>query len=146
MADEIEKPRESLPNVVRRIPERIVMYYVLAVLALGISVSANDPILQLPASGGPVRNYPGGFVVMAERTGNPFLPHIINVIMMIAVFSTATAEIYMTVFSISFSTEFIESLLTGTGRSKSSPPYLQARRYISSVHAEWGRRGRREAG
>lgn len=99
MADETERQRESLTSVVRRIPDRIVPYYLLAILALGLSVSANDPILQLPSSHGPVRNYPGGFIVMAERTGIPIIPDIINMIMMIAVLNTATADIYLTVLS-----------------------------------------------
>lgn len=112
LADETERQRESLSSVVRRIPHRIIPYYVFAMLALGISVSANDPILNLQSSDDPIRNYPGGFVIMAERAGIPVLPHIINVIMILAALSTATGDIYVTVSQIFFFADLVESLLT----------------------------------
>lgn len=37
---------------------------------------------------------------MAERAGIPVLPHIINAVMIIAVLSTATADLYVTVISL----------------------------------------------
>lgn len=114
LADETERQRESLSSVVRRIPHRIIPYYVLAMLALGISVSANDPILNLDSSGDPVRNYPGGFIIMAERAGIPILPHIINGVMILAALSTATGDIYVTVSQIHSIADLIESLLTGS--------------------------------
>ena len=95
---ETEKQRKDLPKAVRRIPHRIVSYYVLAVFGLGLSVSTADPLLALPTSNGPVRNYPGGFVIMAERAGIPVLPDLINVVMIIAAFSMATAGLFVAVF------------------------------------------------
>ena len=97
LADETERQREALPEVYRRIPARIITYYLLAVLALGISVSPNDPILALQPSNDPVRNYSGGFIIMAERAGIPVLPHLINLVMIIAICSAATADIYFAV-------------------------------------------------
>jgi amino acid permease len=78
-------------------PTPIVSYYVLAVFGLGLSVSSADPLLALPTSKGPVRNYPGGFVIMAERAGIPVLPDLINVVMIIAAFSMATAGLFVAV-------------------------------------------------
>lgn len=102
LADETERQRDTLPTVVRRISYRIVPFYVLATLALGIAVSVNDPILQLPLSQGPIRNYPGGFIVMVERAGISGLPHVINLVMILAAWSTATADLYITVVFIQF--------------------------------------------
>src|SRR5271167_3569805 len=45
-ADETERQRETLPKAVRRVSYRVVIYYVGAVLALGLNISANDPVLQ----------------------------------------------------------------------------------------------------
>ena len=87
----------NLPKAARRIPHRIVSDYVLAVFALGLSVSSTDPLLALPTSNDPVRNYPGGFVIMAERAGIPALPDFINVVMIIAAFSMTTAGLFIAV-------------------------------------------------
>ena len=111
-ADETESPRQTLPLAVRRVTYRIVPFYVLAVLALGISVSANDPILTLLGKDDPVRNYPGGFIIMVERAGIAVLPHIINVVMIIAALSTATDDLYVTVRFFSDLSLILESILT----------------------------------
>jgi amino acid permease len=97
-AHETEKQWETIPKAVRRFSYRIAFYYIFAALVLGLAVSPNDKILGLKSSGdGQPRNFPGGFVVMAERAGIVGLPHIINAVMIIAVFSVATAELYVTV-------------------------------------------------
>jgi yeast amino acid transporter len=96
-ADETERQRVTLPKAARRVSYRIILYYVLAVFVLGLTVSYNDPIILLPSSGNPVRNFPGGFIIMAERAGIRILPHIINAVMIIAALSTATADLYVTV-------------------------------------------------
>lgn len=97
LAAETEKQRKVLPKVVRRISYRIILYYVLAALVLGIAVSANDPLLTLRQSYDPIRDYPGGFIIMAERAGISVLPDFINAIMILAAFSVATADIYVAV-------------------------------------------------
>jgi len=72
-----------------------VLYYSLSVLILGLTVSSNDPILILPEDVHP--NYPGGFIVMAERAGLPVIPHIINGVMILATISVATVDLYVAV-------------------------------------------------
>jgi yeast amino acid transporter len=96
-AHETERPWATIPKAVRRFSYRISFYYIFSVLMLGLTVSANDPILNLPESGSSVRNYPGGFIAMAERAGIPVLPHLINAVMIIAVLSVATANLFVTV-------------------------------------------------
>ena len=97
LCHETEQQRKVLPKAVRRISRRIILYYVLAVAGLGLSVSVDDPLLALHRSRDPIRNYPGGFIIMAERAGIPVLPHLINVIMIIAAFSMATAGLFVAV-------------------------------------------------
>lgn len=69
------------------------LYYVGAVFALGLNLSANDPILA--GTGDP--RYPGGFIVMIERAGIRGLPHVVNAVMLIAALSVANADLYITV-------------------------------------------------
>jgi amino acid transporter len=102
---ETERQRKVLPKAVRRISYRIIFYYVLSVLVLGLTVSANDPLLVRQESRDPTRNYPGGFVVMAERAGIPVLPDLINAIMILAAFSVATVNLFVAVPNSSLRTE-----------------------------------------
>jgi yeast amino acid transporter len=86
-----------LPKAVRRISRRIIIFYVLAVVGLGLTVSTDDPLLTRAASGDPIRNYPGGFVIMAERAGIPVLPSLINILMIIAAFSMTNVGLFVAV-------------------------------------------------
>lgn len=94
---ETEYPRHSLPKAVRRVSARIVLYYTLAILMLGLTVSPSDPLLTLPEDTRP--NYPGSFIVMVERAGIPFVPDLVNAVMIIAATSVATLDIYVAVLS-----------------------------------------------
>lgn len=97
---ETECPRKSIPQAVRRVSNRITIYYIAAVFVIGLTVSSNDPLLLLPTAPNPQtpgRIYPGAFIIMAERAGLPVVAHIINAVMILAVLSAATADIYVTV-------------------------------------------------
>ena len=97
---ETEHPRRNLPKAVRRVSHRIILYYVGAVFILGLTVSPNDPLLNLPLSPKATATdptppiYRGAFMVMAMR---PILPHIINGVSVIATLSVATADLYVAV-------------------------------------------------
>src|SRR5436190_16682407 len=89
-ADETERQRETLPLAVKRVTHRIILYYVLAVFALGLNISANDPVFQ---SG----NITSGFTLMVLRAGIPRLNHVINAVLVIAALSVAAADLYCAV-------------------------------------------------
>jgi yeast amino acid transporter len=95
-AGETERPRENLPKIVRHVSVRIVVYYVGAVLALGLTVSSNDPILRLMVTNGGYSYY-SPFTLMAERAGIPVLAHIFNGVAVIACISVVNASLYVTV-------------------------------------------------
>ena len=99
-ADETERQRETLPKAVRRVSYRVVIYYVGAVIALGLNVSAKDPVLQSYMSTG---EYSSPFVLMVRRAGIPGLAHVINAVALIAVVSVANANLYVSVCSHPFS-------------------------------------------
>ena len=95
-AGETEKPRETLPKIVQHVSVRLVIYYVGVVLALGLSVSSNDPILRLIVTDGSYAFY-SPFTLMAQRAGIPVLAHIFNGVAIIACISVANASLYVTV-------------------------------------------------
>lgn len=99
-ADETERQRETLPKAVRQVSYRVVIYYVGAVIALGLNVSGNDPVLQSYLSTG---EYSSPFVLMVRRAGIPGLAHVINAVALIAVVSVANANLYVSVCSLSSS-------------------------------------------
>ena len=71
----------------------------MAVFVLGLTVSCNDPLLTRSLSHDPLRNYPGGFVIMALRAGLPLLASFINAIMIVAAVSVATVNLFVAVIS-----------------------------------------------
>jgi hypothetical protein len=81
-------------------------------LALGLNVSANDPILPLRVLGDPTKPYYGGFIIMLQRANIPVLPHIVNAVMIIAALSVENADIYVTVLQ-----ENVKSILTSESQS-----------------------------
>ena len=94
-AHETEYQRRDLPKAVRRVSVRLILYYTAIILILGLTVSAADPILLLPPDGTP--NYPGSFIVMAERAGVKSVANAINVAMIVATISVATGDLYIVV-------------------------------------------------
>jgi yeast amino acid transporter len=96
-ADETERQRETLPKAVRRVSYRVVIYYVGGVLALGLNISANDPILKSYVDQG---GYESPFVLMVQRAGIPHLAHVINAVALVATVSVANANLYVSVYFI----------------------------------------------
>ncbi|KKK19447.1 hypothetical protein AOCH_005649 [Aspergillus ochraceoroseus] len=82
-AGEVRSPRRVLPTVFSRVIYRLVLFYVLGVLAVGVLVPYNDSDLGA--------NKPGAgaspFVIGATRLGIPVLPHIINAALLTSAWS-----------------------------------------------------------
>jgi amino acid transporter len=93
-ADETENQRHTLPRSVRRVSYRLAIYYTGAVIALGLNVSANDPILLNNLF---TTSYASPFVLMVRRAGITGLEHVINAVALIAALSVANANLYVTV-------------------------------------------------
>lgn len=120
-ANEAERPRESLPKAVRRISQRIIFYYLGAILVLGLNVSSNDPILELYMKN-TTNSYSSPFVLMLKRAGLGQLTHVVNVVGLVALLSEANAKLYLTVLSFSFGKLTAESgsVCIGGGRARST--------------------------
>ncbi|KAF2723305.1 AAT family amino acid transporter [Polychaeton citri CBS 116435] len=96
-AGETSAPRRVLPSVFSRVIYRLIVFYVLGVLAVGILVPYDDPNLTAGKPGGGA----SPFVIGAARLRIPVLPHIINSVLMtsawscgIELFYAATRSLY----------------------------------------------------
>ena len=93
-AGEAENPRRNIPKAVRRVFWRILFFYVLGALAIGVLVPYNSEQL-LDAQN---NNKPGGaaspWVIASYRAMVPVLPSIINAVILTAATSSANAFLY----------------------------------------------------
>ena len=96
VANEAERPRETLPKAVRRITKRLSFLYIGAPFILGLNLSANDPQLAWFISN-PNGSYQGPFVLMIQRAGIRGLDHIVNAVVLIAALSVGNTNLYASV-------------------------------------------------
>lgn len=93
---EAQNPRKSIPRAIRLTFYRIIIFYVVSVLLLGMIVpynhpkllSANDSDNKSSASASP-------FVVAIELAAIPHLPAILNGAILLFVFSAANSDLYI---------------------------------------------------
>jgi amino acid transporter len=93
-AGEAENPRKNIPKAVRRVFWRILFFYVLGSLAIGVLVPYNDHNLltaQKNNSNGAARS---PWVIAIYRAGIPALPSIINAVILTSASSSANAFLY----------------------------------------------------
>jgi amino acid transporter len=95
-ANEVERPRETLPKAVRRVSKRLIFYYVGPIFILGLNLSCNDPELEWYISN-PAGRHQSPFVLMVQRANIPGLDHLINALALTAALSLANANLYVTV-------------------------------------------------
>ena len=93
VAEEASRQRETLPRAVRRVSYRLTFYYLMAIFALGLNISVQDPVLATIAKGG----WFSPFVLMVERAGFPRMKNFVNTILLVALTSTANTRLYVSV-------------------------------------------------
>jgi len=89
-AGEAENPRKNIPKAVRRVFWRILFFYVLGTLAIGVCVPANDKTLLHGGAG--AAHSP--WVIAINRAGIPALPSLINAVILTSASSSANAFLY----------------------------------------------------
>lgn len=89
-AGEAEDPRKNIPKAVRRVFWRILFFYVLGTLAIGVTVPADDD--RLLNGGAGAASSP--WVIAIVRAGIPVLPHIINAVILTSASSSGNAFLY----------------------------------------------------
>ncbi|KAL8753503.1 MAG: hypothetical protein Q9184_005401 [Pyrenodesmia sp. 2 TL-2023] len=93
-AGEAENPRYNVPKAVRRVFWRILFFYVLGALAIGVLIPYDEPRLLSAIDS----KAPGGaaspWVIAVYRAGVPALPSIINAVILTSATSSANAFLF----------------------------------------------------
>ncbi|KAK4240513.1 amino acid permease-domain-containing protein [Achaetomium macrosporum] len=84
-AAETRNPREAIPRACKRVFARIVIFYMLAVLVVGMLVASNDE--RLNGSGSSVAQSP--FVIAASQAGISAIPSVVNAIVITSAWSAS---------------------------------------------------------
>jgi len=93
-AGEAANPRKNIPKACRRVFWRILFFYVLGALAIGVLVPYDNPML-LSAQKGHVKSAAASpWVIAINIAGIPVLPHIINAVILSSASSSANAFLY----------------------------------------------------
>ena len=94
-AGEAENPRVNIPKAVRRVFWRILFFYVIGSLAIGVLIPYNEPRLLKALAA----DAPGGaaspWVIAIYRAGVPILPSIVNAVILISAASSGNAFLYI---------------------------------------------------
>jgi yeast amino acid transporter len=89
-AGEAENPLKNIPKAVRRVFWRILFFYVLGTLAVGVLVSSDDPDLSSTQPGA----FASPWVIAIKRAGIKGLDHVINAVILTSASSSANAFLY----------------------------------------------------
>jgi len=93
-AGEAENPRKNIPKAVRRVFWRILFFYVLGSLAIGVLVSSSDEHLLKAQDEGAPGAARSPWVVGITNAGIPVLDSIINAVILTSASSSANAFLY----------------------------------------------------
>ncbi|KAI1339090.1 amino acid permease/ SLC12A domain-containing protein [Xylariaceae sp. FL0016] len=88
-AAETQNPRRAIPAACKRVFFRIVIFYMLAILVVGMLVASNDP--RLNNSSGSAAQSP--FVIAASAAGIPAIPSVVNAIVITSAWSASNQSL-----------------------------------------------------
>ncbi|KAK3938252.1 amino acid permease/ SLC12A domain-containing protein [Diplogelasinospora grovesii] len=88
-AAETKNPRRAIPRACKRVFARIVIFYMLAVLIVGMLVASNDP--RLDGSGSTVAQSP--FVIAASTAGIPAIASVVNAVVITSAWSASNQSL-----------------------------------------------------
>ena len=91
-AAETANPRKSLPTAVKQVFWRILLFYIISLLLVGLLVRYDDPRLLSGSGSADAKASP--FVISIQQAGISGLPSVMNVVIMIAVLSVGNSSIY----------------------------------------------------
>lgn len=89
---ECARPRQAIPKAIKLTFWRILVFYILSVLLLGMCVASNDPLL-LGASGSTASASP--FVIAIKNAKIGGLDHVINACILLFVLLAANSDLYI---------------------------------------------------
>ena len=93
-AGEAENPRKNIPKAVRRVFWRILFFYVLGSLAIGVLVPYDDPNLLSAQENDEAGAAQSPWVIGVHNAGIPVLDSIINAVILTSASSSGNAFLY----------------------------------------------------
>ncbi|KAG2019910.1 general amino acid permease AGP2 [Coprinopsis cinerea AmutBmut pab1-1] len=93
-AGEAEKPRSILPKAFKGVLYRLTTFFVLGSLCIGIVVPYNDADLLTALSDARPGAGASPYVIAMQRLKIPVLPHIVNAVLLTAVFSAGNGYVF----------------------------------------------------
>lgn len=93
-AGESENPRRNIPKAVRRVFWRILFFYVLGSLAIGVLIPYNESRLLDAIHNGSPGGAASPWVIAIYRASVPVLPSIVNAVILTSATSSANAFLY----------------------------------------------------
>ena len=93
-AGEAENPRKNIPKAVRRVFWRILFFYVLGSLAIGVLLPYDEKRLLSAIDDDAAGAAASPWVIAVYRAGVPVLPSIINAVILTSATSSANAFLY----------------------------------------------------
>ncbi|KPM42115.1 Amino-acid permease inda1 [Neonectria ditissima] len=91
-AAETANPRKSLPTAIKQVFWRISIFYIVALMLVGLLVPSDEPRLMGGKSSADASASP--FVIAIESAGATILPSIMNAVILIAVVSVGNSAVY----------------------------------------------------
>lgn len=89
---ETENPKRNIPKACKRFIIRLVLFYVMSSLVIGVIVAYNEP--RLTNSGDTTNAAASPFVIGIQNVGINLLNHIINACILTSAFSSGNAQFY----------------------------------------------------
>lgn len=94
VAAECKNPRRNVPRAIKLTLYRIVVFYIISILLLGMTVAYDDPLL-LTAKKSSTSAAASPFVVAIKNAGIKVLPSIFNGCVLVFVFSACNSDLYV---------------------------------------------------
>ncbi|KAG9294763.1 hypothetical protein G9A89_008242 [Geosiphon pyriformis] len=89
-AGESSNPRKHVPKAIRQVFWRILLFYVLAIFAIGLLIPYDDPNLLNNSANAAM----SPFTLVFQKTGLKAAPHLMNAVIMITVLSAGNSGLY----------------------------------------------------
>ncbi|KAF9464507.1 amino acid permease/ SLC12A domain-containing protein [Collybia nuda] len=93
-AGESIAPRRNIPKATKRFVYRLIAFYVLGSLVIGVIVASDDPLLLAATSSGASDASASPYVLGAQRAGIKVLNHIINAVILTSAWSAGNSFLY----------------------------------------------------
>lgn len=114
-AGEIQNPRRTIPRVARMIFYRLVGFYIVGALCVGIICSSRDKRLMGAIADGSSGAAASPWVIGIQNLGIGFLPHFINALILVSGLSCGNAYLFAA-----------SRTLYGLARGKPDPLFIEA--------------------